>query len=150
MSVTAVASISALGNQGDGSSQSASSALAFQKTSQSLQSQQLDSAKRAANAVDTVKLSGQAQNEKLTTDVTMLSRNLQTGDLGAAQTAYRAIQEDLQQHQEQAGNAPSSGPEGDTSHAAVTRNVDPTNLAVGSARIRASSEAARKNIDLSA
>lgn len=74
---------------------------AFQETGKKLQSQQLDNAKNAANAVDTVRLSGVGKSPELSSDVSVLSRHLRSGDLSAAQTAYLAIQRDLKASQRQ-------------------------------------------------
>ena len=98
MSVSAITSINSLANQDDGPG---GRSTAFQKTGQNLQSRQLDDAKNSASAVDTVKLSGLGQSQKLAGDVTRLKQHLDSGDLSAAQSAYAAIQQDLRHNQAQ-------------------------------------------------
>ena len=120
MSVAGISSVSPLQGQDQPSQQQGSS---FQSTAQKLQSLQLETAKQSANGMDTVKLSGFGQGQKLASDVSTLSHHLQTGDLAAAQTAYQAVREDLKQNQAQPGAsgekalpgsvAPSRGRQGD-------------------------------------
>ena len=102
MSVAGVSSISPLKDQDHASQQQQS---AFHSTGQKLQSLQLEAAKQSANGLDTVKLSGVGQGEKLASDVSTMSRHLQTGDLSAAQNAYQAIRVDLQEQQAQASKS---------------------------------------------
>jgi hypothetical protein len=90
--VPAISSINPLQSQDDPSRQPST---AFHTTARKLQSIQLESAKQSANGLDTLELSGLNQGQKLASDVSTLSRHLQTGDLGAAQTAYQAIRMDL-------------------------------------------------------
>src|SRR5262249_38991360 len=105
MSSTTVTAISNVGNQDE----SLTAPNAFQKTSQNLQAQQLSTARTAANGLDTVKLSGLSQGQQLISDVSVLSHHLRTGDLAAAQSAYRAVRQDVQEQQRQSGDAADNG-----------------------------------------
>jgi len=119
VSVSAITSINSLANQDDGPG---GRSTAFQKTGQNLQSRQLDDAKNSASAVDTVKLSGLGQSQKLAGDVTRLKQHLDSGDLYAAQSAYAAIQQDLRHNQAQE-TASGASPVGGAAASHVTTAV---------------------------
>lgn len=109
MSVAGITSISPLQGQDHPSQQRES---VFDSTGEKLQALQLESAKQAADSLDTLNLSGLDQQQRLVSEVRTLNRDLQAGDASAAQAAYQALREDLDRDPNQSPAPGAKAPRG--------------------------------------